>query len=245
MLTWREITIKYKQSIMGFMWALLMPVLIVSAGVVVRYAFSKLAGTTITMTDIAVVSVKSVPWAFFIASVRFCSMSLVSNANLISKVYLPREVFPLASVLSQAVDLAVASVVLVIVLVVARVGVSVQLLWVPVLLAILFVTATGIGLFVSSTGLFFRDVKYLVEVFVTFAIFFTPVFFEVSLFGDWAGILMLNPIAPVLEGLARVVVHHQAPDLGWLLYAAVASVTITAGSWLTFKRLEPYFAQNV
>src|SRR5262245_14078348 len=221
MLTWREITIKYKQSIMGFMWALLMPALIVSAGVLVRYAFAKLAGTPLTMSDVAVVSVKSVPWAFFIASVRFCSTSLVSNANLISKIYMPREVFPLASVLSQAVDLAVASSVLVVVLVMARVGISVQLLWVPVWLVVLFMTATGVGLFVASTGLFFRDVKYLVEVFVTFAIFFTPVFFEVSLFGDWARILMLNPVAPILEGLAAVVVHHQAPQLGWLLYAVV------------------------
>src|SRR5262245_42027593 len=147
MLTWREITIKYKQSVMGFLWAVLMPVFIVSAGVLVRYAFSELGGTALTMSDVALVSVKSVPWAFFIASVRFCSTSLVSNSNLISKIYMPREVFPLASVLSQAVDLAVASTVLIVMLTIAKVGISVHLIWVPILLAILFTLATGIGLF--------------------------------------------------------------------------------------------------
>jgi homopolymeric O-antigen transport system permease protein len=245
MLTWREITIKYKQSVMGFLWAVLMPVFIVSAGVLVRYAFSELGGTALTMSDVALVSVKSVPWAFFIASVRFCSTSLVSNSNLISKIYMPREVFPLASVLSQAVDLAVASTMLVIVLTFAKVGFSVYLIWVPILLGILFILATGIGLFVSATGLFFRDVKYLVEVFVTFAIFFTPVFYEVRLFGDWSRVLMLNPVAPILEGLAAVIVYHQAPPLGWLLYSGGMSVLVTATSWLIFKRLEPYFAQSV
>src|SRR5689334_15810739 len=109
MLSWREIAIKYKQSIMGFLWAVLMPALIVSAGVLVRVAFSRIAGTTVSMSDVALVATKSVPWAFFVASIRFCSMSLVSNANLVSKIYMPREVFPLSAVISQGVDFVVAS----------------------------------------------------------------------------------------------------------------------------------------
>jgi ABC-type polysaccharide/polyol phosphate export permease len=197
------------------------------------------------MSDVALVATKSVPWAFFVASIRFCSMSLVSNANLVAKIYMPREVFPLSAVISQGVDFLVATGVLLVILVSARVGVSIQLLWVPPLLALLALLATGIGLFVSAAGLFFRDVKYLVEVFVTFAIFFTPVFYETSLFARLGRVLMLNPVAPILEGLGLVVVRHQPPPLGWLLYSAVTTVTIFAVSWRTFKRLEPYFAQSV
>ncbi|MGH7470694.1 MAG: ABC transporter permease [Longimicrobiales bacterium] len=245
MLAWREITVKYKQSVMGFMWAVLMPALIVASGVLVRFAFSKLQGTPLTLDDVALVSVKSVPWAFFISAIRFCSMSLVSNANLVAKIYMPREVFPLASILSQAMDLAVASGVLVVVLALAGVGISPQILWIPLLLTLLFLLATGIGLFVSAAGLFFRDVKYLVEVFVTFAIFFTPVFYESALFGEWGRILLLNPVAPILEGFANAIVHQRVPALGWLAYSAVASTVIFVGAWRTFRRLEPYFAQCV
>ena len=245
MLAWREIMIKYKQSVMGFAWAILMPALIVAAGVLVRIAFARLQGTSLTMTDVALVSTKSVPWAFFVASIRFSSTSLISNANLISKVYMPREVFPLATILAQAVDLAVACALLAVVLAITKVGVTIYLLWVPLLLLELFVLATGVGLLVSSTGLFFRDVKYLVEVFVTFAIFFTPVFYEAAMFGEWGRLLMLNPVGPILEGLAAVVVHHRPPPLGWIAYSGVASAAIFALGSMTFKRLEPYFAQSV
>jgi len=245
MLAWREITIKYKQSLMGFGWAVLMPALIVSAGVLVRIAFSRIQGTSLTMTDVALVATKSVPWAFFVASIRFCSTSLVTNANLISKIYMPREVFPLATILAQSVDLAVASVLLVVVLAFAHVGVSMQLFWVPFLLLELFVLATGIGLLVSAGGLFFRDVKYLVEVFVTFAIFFTPVFYEASMFGEWGRLLMLNPVGPILEGLAATIVYHRPPPVGWLAYSGVASAAMFAVGSLSFRRLEPYFAQYV
>ena len=158
---------------------------------------------------------------------------------------MPREVFPLATILAQSVDLAVASVLLVVVLAIAHVGVSVQLLWVPFLLLELFVLATGIGLLVSAAGLFFRDVKYLVEVFVTFAIFFTPVFYEASMFGDWGRLLMLNPVGPILEGLAATIVYHRPPPVGWLAYSGVASAAMIAVGSLSFRRLEPYFAQYV
>jgi len=245
MLSWREITIKYKQSVMGFLWAVLMPALIVSAGVLVRVAFARLSGSAVTMSDVALVSTKSVPWAFLVASIRFSSTSLVSNANLVSKIYMPREVFPLATILSQLVDFAVASALLVVILAIAHVGVSVYLIWVPVLLLELVLLTLGIGLFVSAAALFFRDVKYLVEVFVTFAIFFTPVFYEAALFGKWGRLLMLNPVAPILEGLGAVIVHHRPPDLAWTLYSGFMAAAIFAFASFTFKRLEPYFAQSV
>jgi len=132
MLTWRDIMVKYKQSVMGFMWSILMPMLIVSAGMLVRFAFSKLSGEPITLKDVAAVSVKALPWSFFVASIRFATMSLVSNSNLVTKIYFPRELFPISATLSQLFDFAVASIVLAIILLIARVGISIQLLWAPV-----------------------------------------------------------------------------------------------------------------
>ena len=244
MLTWREVVIKYKQSVMGLLWAVLMPTLIVSAGILVKYAYSSISKVPLTVADIASVAVKSVPWAFFVAAVRFSATSLVANANLVTKIYTPREVFPLTAILSQLVDFAIASVILVVLLGVMGVGVSVHLLWVPVLVAALVLLAIAIGLFVSAAGLFFRDVKYLVEVFVTFAIFFTPVFFDADMFGKWKSVVLLNPVAPILEGLTAAVVKHRAPEAGWLLYSVLCATIGIVLSYRFFTAVEPYFAER-
>jgi ABC-type polysaccharide/polyol phosphate export permease len=245
MLVWREIKVKYKQSVMGFLWAILMPVIIVSAGIVVKFAFASLSGKPLAGADVVSVAVRSVPWAFFVASVRFASTSLVSNANLVTKIYMPRVIFPIASVVSQLLDLSVAVVVLAIFLVFVGTGASLQLLWVPVLLATLIVLVTGIAIFVSAAALFFRDVKYIVEVILTFAIFFTPVFYDVAMVGKWEHLLLLNPVAPILEGFGAVVAGHPLPLSGWMVYSAAWAVLGFIGSLLFFRRVEPYFAESV
>lgn len=245
MLAWRDIRIKYKQTVMGFMWAVFMPLLIISAGMLVRYAFSRLSGQPLVWTDIAMVAVKAVPWAFFVSSLRFSTLSLVANTTLVTKIYFPRELFPLAATLSQFFDLTVASVALAVVLAVAGIGVSIQLLWVPVLVVLLVSLVLALGILLSALALFFRDVKYIVEVVLTFGIFFTPVFYEVGLFGERAWLLLLNPLAPILDGLAACIVHHEAPALGWLAYSATFSFVALVSSYKVFRTLEPAFAENI
>jgi lipopolysaccharide transport system permease protein len=245
MITWREIRIKYKQSVMGFLWAILMPMMIISAGLLVRYGYSRISGKPLSLTELATVSVKSVPWAFFISSLRFATTSLVSNVNLVTKINFPKEIFPISAIISQLFDFLVASVLLAAVLVFARVGASVQLLWVPVLVGLMILLATGLGVFFSAANLFFRDVKYIVEVIVNFAIFFTPVFYEAELMGKWSRLILLNPAAPLLEGLNAAVVHHRSPDLPWILYSAVVSVLAFCGAFLFFHRFQHSFAENI
>jgi lipopolysaccharide transport system permease protein len=245
MLTWKDIRIRYKQSLMGFFWAILMPMLIVTAGVLVKGAFSMFSGQPLNLLDVASLSVKALPWAFFVGAVRFATNSLTSNANLVTKIYFPREVFPISAVLANLFDLAVASVVLVVILVVARTGASIHLLWLPVLLVLLILLTAGLGLFLSCGNLFFRDVKYLVEVFLTFGIFFTPVFYEAKMFGKWAPIILLNPLAPILEAMNRVIVLHRGPDLPWLAYSAGWAVFGFVIAWRIFDRAEYAFAESI
>ena len=245
MLTWRDIRIKYKQSVMGFLWALLMPTLIVSAGLVVKLGLSRVSGRPVEVTQLATVTLKALPWAFFVGAIRFATTSLTSNMSLVTKIAFPRAVFPLASTLSAAFDFLIASVIVVVVLLVAHVGASLMLLWVPVLLALLAIQVSGLALLLSAANLFFRDVKYLVEVIITFAIFFTPVFYEVEMFGHWGKLLMLNPVAPLLEGLNAAVVHQRAPDPGWTAYAAAWALVMLLVGPTVFQRLEPRFAESI
>jgi ABC-type polysaccharide/polyol phosphate export permease len=230
---------------MGFLWAILMPIVIVSAGLVVRFAFAHFSGAALKLDDVVLVTVKAAPWAFFVSSIRFASVSLIANANLVTKIYMPREIFPIASVLSQLVDFGVASVVVIVILAIVGVPIHPGLLWVAPLVLLLVLLAAALALFLSAAALFFRDVKYIVEVILTFAIFFTPVFYEVALFGRWQTLLLLNPVSPLLEGLGAAVTGRPMPALGWLAYSAAFSIAGCVASLAFFKKLEPYFAESV
>ncbi len=245
MLTWRDIRIKYKQSIMGFLWAIFMPILIVTAGVVVKLAFSYISGKPLAIADLVTISVKALPWALFVSSLRFASNSLIANQNLVTRIYFPRIIFPVAAVLSQLFDFAISSVVLVVFLAVVGIDASVQLFWVPLLIGLLIPIAAGLGILFAAANLFFRDVKYIVEVLLTFAIFFTPVFYEVEMFGKWSPLLLCNPVAPILEGLRSSVVLQQRPDLMWTGYSAAFALLIFPLSVAMFNRMEPLFAESI
>jgi lipopolysaccharide transport system permease protein len=244
-LAWRDIKIRYKQAAMGFCWAILLPLCMVGAGIIVRAAISFTSGKHLDMADVASVAVKSLPWSFFIASLRFATISLVANNNLITKIYFPREIFPISAVLANLFDFCIASSVLIVFLIFAKIHITVYILWLPLLLILLILFATASGMFFACANLFFRDVKYIVEVILTLAIFFTPVFYDAATFGKWAKVLFLNPVAVLLESINSVVVLGRPPDPLWIAYAACWSVFGALFSWFFFHRLEFLFAERI
>jgi lipopolysaccharide transport system permease protein len=241
----RDIKVRYKQSIMGLLWALLMPTVIVISGIVVRYAYTLAAHTPLDKSAIASVAVRSLPWAFLVSSVRFSCNSLTSNKELVTKIYFPKEMFPMAAVLASLFDLLIASAALTLFLVILHVGLSAEFIWVPVLLLIVVMLATGVGMMVSAASLFFRDVKYIVEILLTFGIFFTPVFYDTRMFGEKGKWLLLNPVAPLLEGLSSCIVQHRSPDLQWFAYSLIVGLVAFIGGYTFFKHLESAFAESI
>jgi len=245
LLTWRDIRVRYKQSLMGLMWAVLMPAIIVFAGALVRIGAARLTETSVTVDDIASVMVRAVAWAFFVGAVRFGTNSLIANPSLVTKIAFPKEVFPVAAVLSSAFDFLVAATVIVAVLLAIGWRPTPEALWAFPLVLLLAAFTIGLTLLLSALNLFYRDVKYLVEVLLTYAIFFTPVLFPASFAGDWQTVVLLNPLAPILEALSDAVVMHHAPSPLWTGYSVAASlVVLSAGYWL-FKRLEGQFAERL
>jgi ABC-type polysaccharide/polyol phosphate export permease len=245
MLAWRDIKVRYKQSVLGFLWALFMPLLIVAAGMLVRFGYSRLSGQAVGWMDSAEVAVRAVPWAFFVSSLRAATLSLMSNTPLVTKIYFPKSVLPIAATLSQLVDLGIAYLVLGLALAIAGAGAGAALLWVPLLLLLLVCLVIALGLLLSALALFFRDVKFIVEILLTFGIFFTPVFYDVEMFGSWAPYLLLNPLAPILEGLEGCIIRNESPHFGWLAYSAACALLLLGTSYRTFTRLEPSFAEYI
>lgn len=256
-LTLRDIRIRYKQAAFGFAWALLIPAAVVLAGIAVRMAVSYSSGRRVDTLQLSAMAVKSVPWAFFVGCLSSGTASLVSNMALVTKIYFPREVLPLSSVLAQSFDSLIGGVLILLMLPFLDATMSWQLLWVPLLLVQLWCLALGLALFLSYANLFFRDVKYLVQVFLTFGIFVTPVILDAPMFGPvYSRGLMLNPVAPILEGLRLSIVSHHnllepmnasAGFLFWrpwyLAYSAAWAFGGLLVSAIMFHRAEQSFAE--
>jgi lipopolysaccharide transport system permease protein len=245
MLTWRDIHVRYKQSIMGLFWSILMPGLIVGAGVLVRVAAAQYSGGTISMDDISSVMVRAVPWAFFIAGIRFATNSLISNSNLVTKIAFPKEVFPISAVLSNFFDFVIAGAVVVVIMLFTGWRPTLAALWFAPLMFMLILFTVALAMILAAANLFYRDVKYLVEVFLTYAIFFTPVLYPASMLGKWENLIMLNPIAPLLEGIANSVVLGAMPDPAWTAYSVMLSLLLLIIGYWMFKRLESKFAESI
>jgi len=245
MLTFRDIKIRYKQAIMGFAWAIFMPIIAILSGVIIKTAMAFVSGRSVDLSDIASISAKVLPWTFFVSSIKFAVNSLVGNRELVTKIYFPREVFPFASILACLFDFLVAAVSLTIFLFIIHIGISIYILWVPFLLILLVLFTSGLGLFLSAANLFYRDVKYVVEIILMFGIFFTPVFYESRQFGKWQNILLLNPIGSILEAINTSLVLHKMPDLFWIFYASLTSILMFLIGLIIFQKSEGSFAENI
>lgn len=220
----RDLTIRYTQAVMGVAWAVLMPLLIVGAGVMFRLVLATLSNTHVEGASIASIAVKALPWAFFAGALSMATQSIIGNANLIGKVYFPREALPLSTVIAQCPDLVVGLAVVTVILPFVGVPLAWSFLWVPPLLLLLAAFTVGISLLLSCANLFFRDVKYIVQVVLNFGVFATPVFFEPQMLGRKGGAIMLAlPLSPFIEGLDIAMVRGRS-------LLATVSVTTAKGT---------------
>ena len=257
----RDINIRYAQAIMGFAWALLMPLLIVGAGLVFRLVLATLSNTSIEGASVASLSVKAIPWAFFSGALSIATQSLLGQANLLGKVYFPRESIPVASVLAQCSDLLVSLLMVAIILPIVHVPLRLTMLWtIPVLLLLILFT-TGWALILSCANLFFRDVKYILQVALNFGVFATPVFFEPQMLGSrGAPIMLALPLSPFIQAMDVAVVrgHTLFATLTvqsakgatvvvwqpWMLgYAAALSIFMFTAGLIVFRRTSSWFAE--
>ncbi len=252
----RDLRLRYRQAVMGFAWALLLPILTIGAGLVIKMVLTQNVASDVHLS-LGGIAVKSWAWAFFAGAMNFGTVSLLTNVQLVTKIYFPREVLPLSTIAVQAVDSAIGLGVILVAGPWLQFHWSVQLLWIPLLLAILVLFTTGLVFLFACANLFFRDVKYILSVLLTFGIFYTPVLFEPSMFkAPWSELLMFNPLSPVLEGLRiamtnsgslLTVVHGPKGGVVWspwfLAYAASVGILLLGAGLVAFRRSAAYFAE--
>jgi len=238
----RELRARYKQAVLGFAWAVLTPLALMVAfsTFLQRTAHFDTRGTPYSLFAL----LGLIPWAFFSTSVSVGGQSVVSNASLLNKVYSPREVFPLASVLVAAIDMAVSSVTLLALFAIAQFAPKGTGVWIPLALAVQFAFTVGVTLVVSSTLVYLRDLRHLVPVVLQLGLFCTPVAYGMDVVPAHlrTAYALLNPLGPVIDTYRRAMLYGERPDWSLMLPGALSAVVVLGVGYWLFKLLEGRFA---
>jgi len=243
-LAWRDVAVRYKQTVLGAAWAIIQPFF---SMVVFSLFFGKLARIPSDGVPYPIFSYAAMlPWTYFATAMSNSSNSLVGSANLLTKVYFPRLVIPLASVLPALVDLAIAFVVLLGMMLFYHIVPTWNALWLPAFLLLALVTALGVGLWLSAMNVQYRDVRYAVPFLVQFWMFASPVTYPSSIIpAPWRVLYGINPMAGVIEGFRWALLGTEtAPGPIVAASAAAALLLLVSGAYY-FRRMEKTFADVV
>ena len=244
-LTWRNIKVRYKQTVLGASWAILQPFFTM---VVFSLFFGKLAKIPSDGIPYPIWSFAAlVPWTFFANGLTLSSQSLVASQNLLKKIYFPRLVIPIATVMSGFLDFCLAFLVLLGMMIFYDIMPTANIIWLPAFLVLAFVTSLAAGLWFSALNVQFRDVRFTIPFIVQFWLFATPIAYPSSLLTEpWQqAIFGLNPMVGVVDTFRWALIDTPIPPGFSTLISTVVACTAFVGGLYYFRRLEKTFADVV
>ena len=243
-LIWRDLKVRYKQTVLGALWAILQPVLTM---IVFSLFFGRLARVPSDGIPYPIFTFAAlVPWTFFSNGLQHASQSLVGSSNLLRKVYFPRLTIPLATVLSGVVDFALAFAVLLVMMPFYGVAPSAQILWLPLFLALALVASLGVGLWLAALNVQYRDVRYVLPFLTQFWLFATPIAYSSSLLQEpWRTLYGLNPMVGVVDGFRWALLGSGTPPGPLVALSCAAAIAMLISGTLYFRRMEQTFADIV
>jgi len=243
-LTWRDLKVRYKQTLLGASWAILQPFLTM---VVFSIFFGNLAKVPSDGIPYPIFSYTAlIPWTLFSKALQDASRSLVANSHMITKVYFPRMILPLSSVMAGVVDFLIAFVVLLGMMVFYNIFPTVNVLVLPLFLLLALVTAVGVGLWLSALNVLFRDINYVLPFLTQFWMFLTPVAYPSSMVpSEWQVIYALNPMTGVVEGFRWALLGTGQPPGIMTLVSSITAVVLLISGMFYFRRMERLFADMV
>ena len=243
-LTWRNIKVRYKQTVLGAAWAIIQPFFTM---VVFSLFFGKLAKVPSDGIPYPIFAYAAlVPWMFFANGLNQSSDSLVGSADLIKKVYFPRLMVPISSVISGVIDFVLAFVVLVGMMLFYGIYPTANSIWLPFLLLLAFVTSLGVGLWLSALNVQFRDVRHTVPFLVQFWLFATPIAYPSSLLSEpWRTLFGINPMVGVVEGFRWALLGTETAPGPIIIVSSLVALVLLVGGVFFFRRMEKTFADVV
>ena len=243
-LVWRDVKVRYKQTLLGAAWAILQPVLTM---VVFSIFFGKLARMPSDGVPYPLFAyVALVPWTFFANGLTLSSNSLVANQTLLRKVYFPRLVIPVSAVMAGLIDFGIAFVVLLGLAVRYGVSPTANMIWLPALVLLALVTALGVGLWFAALNVLYRDIQYVVPFLVQVWLYATPIVYPSSLVPErWRALYAINPMVGVVEGFRWALLGTGTAPGPMILVSAIAALATLVGGLFFFRRMEKSFSDVV
>ena len=242
-MTARDLMLRYKQTAMGFAWAVLMPLLNTA---IFSLVFMHVAPVQTRVAYPLFAYCGLLVWNFTASALRFAVTSLTANTNLVTKVYFPREIFPFAAVAVSLVDSAVAATVLIAMMAYYGIAPSGAIVLLPLVIVVQAMFTAALALLLSMANLFYRDVKYLFDVVLTVWMFGSAVVYPVEGVGGWAGVVLrANPMTAIVEAYRSVLLYGTTPDPVLFGCVAALSLVLFPSAWLLFHRSEFRFAENI
>lgn len=243
-LVWRDVKVRYKQTVLGALWAIIQPLFSMLVFTIVFGRLAKMPSDGIPYPLFSYAAL--LPWNYFAQGLSSSSDSLVGSANLIRKVYFPRLAIPIAAVCGGVVDFLIAFSVLLLMMAWFGVAPTANVVWLPLFLLLALVTALGVGLWLSALNVQYRDVKYTVPFLVQFWMYATPIVYPSSLLPEpWKTLYGLNPMAGVVEGFRWALLGVKTPPGPMLWLSAAAAVLLLISGAYFFRRMEKTFADVV
>ncbi len=243
-LTWRDIKVRYKQAVLGITWAVLQPILTV---LILTVIFGVLLRTPSQGLPYPLFALSALlPWQLFATALQRSSISLVGNANLITKIYFPRLAIPLSTVFAALVDFAVSLIVLFVVMIYYQHYPGINTLWLPLIILLALLTALAVGLWLSALNVQYRDVQHMVPFIIQVWMYASPIVYPIETIpeGTWRLLYGLNPMVGVIQGFRWALLGTAQPDLTMLISIGVVVVLLVSGLYY-FRRMEKTFADIV
>ena len=243
-LVWRDIKVQYAQTVLGAAWAVVQPLLTMLIFTVIFGQMAKMPSDGVWYPAFSFTAL--LPWTYFSQAITRSGGSLVSNANLVSKIYFPRLLLPLSALVAPLVDLALSLVVLFGLLIYAGIPLTWKVITLPVFILVAMLTAMGVSLFVSASNVKYRDIGHAIPFVIQIWMFVSPIVYPVSLVPEqWRVLYGLNPMVGVIEGFRWALLGQTAPDPVVMAASFVVFVFVLIGGLVYFKKMERQFADVI
>ena len=243
-IVWRDLKIRYKQSVIGVGWVVLQPLVTMAIFTVIFGYFAKLPSDGIPYPIFAYCAL--LPWTYFAGALGRCSASVVGDAHLVSKVYFPRLILPIAGTVSGLIDFIISFILLTGMMTWYEIGLTWRVLTLPIFLLFAQATALSVGLWLSALNVRYRDVSHAIPFVIQIWMFLSPVIYPVSMIPEKYRLLYsLNPMAGVIEGFRWAVLGNSSFDFSIVIISATVVLTILLGGVIFFRNMEQTFADVV
>ena len=244
-MTWRDLKVRYKQTLLGASWAILRPFLTMIVFSIFFGNLAKVPSDGIPYPIFAYTAL--LPWELFASALSQASRSLVQNTNMVTKIYFPRMILPISSILAGVVDFLIAFVVLIGMMIFYKITPTVNVWTLPLFILLALVTALGVGFWLAALNVLYRDVNYVTPFLTQFWMFINPIAYGSSLIPEkWRFLYAINPLSGVVDGFRWALLGNQQSAPGpTLVLSSLIAVALLSSGMFYFRRMERQFADKV